>query len=79
MIQVPIHKAKMHLAALVERAQAGEDIVLTRGGHSMVRLAPVNQPKSRRQFGAYKGIFEVDDDALLAPLPENELKAWNDG
>jgi prevent-host-death family protein len=50
-MDVPITEAKMHLTDLVRRAQAGEDIVLTRFGMPVVRLTPVatkSTPASRR-------------------------------
>ncbi|WP_082384535.1 type II toxin-antitoxin system prevent-host-death family antitoxin [Erythrobacter sp. SG61-1L] len=40
-MRVSITKARAQLAELVRRAEAGEDVVLTRHGHAAVRLAPV--------------------------------------
>jgi prevent-host-death family protein len=40
-MNVPISEAKAHLTDLVRRAEAGDDIVLTRHGHPVVRLTPV--------------------------------------
>ena len=36
-----MHEAKSQLSRLVERAQAGEEIVIARAGAPAVRLAPV--------------------------------------
>ena len=41
-MRVSITKARAQLAALVHRAEAGEDVVLTRHGHAAVRLVPVH-------------------------------------
>jgi prevent-host-death family protein len=38
---VNIHAAKTNLSKLIERAEAGEDIVIARNGKPVVRLAPV--------------------------------------
>jgi prevent-host-death family protein len=40
-MNVPISEAKARLTDLVRRAEAGDDIVLTRHGRPVVRLAPV--------------------------------------
>jgi prevent-host-death family protein len=40
-MNVPISEAKAHLTDLVRRAEAGDEIVLTRHGHPVVRLTPV--------------------------------------
>ena len=41
-MRVSITKARSQLAELVRRAEAGEDVVLTRHGHAAVRLVPVH-------------------------------------
>jgi prevent-host-death family protein len=40
-MNVPISEAKARLTDLVRRAEAGDEIVLTRHGRPVVRLAPV--------------------------------------
>ncbi len=40
-MEVSVSEAKAQLTELVRRAEAGEDIVLTRHGRAVVRLAPV--------------------------------------
>ena len=39
--EVPVSEAKAQLTELVRRAEAGEEVVLTRHGHFAVRLVPV--------------------------------------
>lgn len=46
-MQVPVSEAKGQLTELVRRAEAGEDIVLTRHGQAAVRLVPVRQVPDR--------------------------------
>jgi prevent-host-death family protein len=41
MARVGMHDAKTHLSRLVERAEAGEDVVIQRNGKPAVRLVPV--------------------------------------
>lgn len=40
MARVGMHEAKTHLSKLVERAEAGEEIVITRRGEPAARLVP---------------------------------------
>jgi prevent-host-death family protein len=40
-MNVPISEAKARLTDLVRRAEAGDEVVLTRHGRPVVRLAPV--------------------------------------
>lgn len=44
--QVNIHQAKTHFSQLVERVEAGEEIIIARDGHPCARLAPL-APGSR--------------------------------
>lgn len=50
-MQVSVSEAKGQLTELVRRAEAGDEVVLTRHGHPAVRLVPVKRvadAKSRR-------------------------------
>jgi prevent-host-death family protein len=43
---VNMHQAKASLSRLVERALAGEEIVIARNGEPLVRLVPVPKPNA---------------------------------
>ena len=50
-MQVSVTEAKGQLTELVRRAEAGDEIILTRHGHAAVRLVPIRtipDKKSRR-------------------------------
>jgi prevent-host-death family protein len=47
-MNVPISKAKARLTDLVRRAEAGDEVVLTRHGRPVVRLAPVPGRPARK-------------------------------
>jgi prevent-host-death family protein len=52
-MRIPVSEAKGQLTELVRRAEAGDEVILTRHGHPAVRLVPVKVPsdrKSRRAF-----------------------------
>jgi prevent-host-death family protein len=70
---VNLYDAKTQLSRLVDRAIAGEDIVIARAGKPVVRLVPVANA-APRQPGMLKGLSLPDD--LFDPLPEDELALW---
>jgi prevent-host-death family protein len=71
---VNMHEAKSDLSRLVERALAGEDVVIARAGVPAVRLVPVQQTGKRR-LGQWRGKVKLRED-FDAPLPEDELGLW---
>jgi prevent-host-death family protein len=46
-MEISVTDAKAQLTELVRRAEAGDDIVLTRHGHPAVRLVPVKKRVDR--------------------------------
>ena len=52
---VNIHDAKTHLSRLVERVEAGEEIVIARGGKPVARLVPLGLRTRPRQLGTLRG------------------------
>ena len=44
-VKISVSDAKGQLTDLIRRAEAGEEIVLTRHGHDVIRLAPVRSAK----------------------------------
>lgn len=78
MTQVSVRQARAALSALIERARAGEEIVITRQGTPVVRLAVVEGRLPQRRAGALKGLFEMPD-SFFDPLPEDILDAFYNG
>lgn len=70
---VNIYEARTHLSRLVERAGAGEDIVIARAGLPLVRPVPVEHPR-RRPPPALAG--EPVPSDMLTPMSEEELAEW---
>jgi prevent-host-death family protein len=68
---VNIHEAKTHLSRLVERVEAGEEVVIARAGRPVARLVPYRVRRSPRQPGLWRGMvrmapdFDSTDDTLL--------------
>jgi len=61
-MQANIHEAKTNFSKLIDRALAGEEVIVAKAGRPLVRLVPINSDKPRRQFGLDKGAFSVPDD-----------------
>jgi prevent-host-death family protein len=59
---VNIHEAKTHLSRLVERAAAGEEIVVAKAGRPMAKLVPYETLKKPRQMGGWEGRVWIADD-----------------
>lgn len=75
MYSVDENEAQTELSGLLARADAGEDVVITREGKPVARLVPYGKSQGARRFGAMKGRIEVCD-SFFEPLPETELAAW---
>jgi len=69
---INIHEAKTHLSRLLQRAAAGEDIVIAKAGEPLVRLVPYQAEVTRRIPGAWKDKGWIADD-FDDPLPEEVL------
>lgn len=59
---VNMHEAKTQLSRLVERAAAGEDIVIGRAGRPVARLVAYEMPTTPRQSGAWRGRIRIAAD-----------------
>lgn len=70
---VNVHDAKTQFSRLLDRAHAGEEIVLAKAGKPYARLVPLAIKPAKRTPGGLKGLLT---DAFFEPLPEEELRAW---
>jgi prevent-host-death family protein len=52
---VNVHAAKTNLSRLLERAEAGEEIVIGRAGKPIAKLVPYVPGPPKRIFGRLKG------------------------
>ncbi len=71
-----MHEAKTRLSQLVERAEAGEEIVIARNGKPAVRLVPVEEePRSLASVrGAWRGRVSMAED--FDELPDDLAGAF---
>jgi prevent-host-death family protein len=84
---VNIHAAKTNLSKLIERAEAGEEVVIARNGQPVVRLTPVakssdyelSEPTVPSWFGALRGQihmsedFDADNEEIGRLMEEGEI------
>jgi prevent-host-death family protein len=70
---VKIAEAKAKLSALVDRAAAGEEIILSRAGRPVARLMPLAE-RTPRQPGVRRH-WQIPDDLFLEPADEEDLRA----
>ncbi|WP_299911679.1 type II toxin-antitoxin system prevent-host-death family antitoxin [uncultured Paracoccus sp.] len=77
-MQIAIAEAKAQFAELIRRAEAGEEIELTRYGRPVARLT-ATPPAANRLLGCMKGQFDLPqdmtegDEALAALFRESRL------
>ncbi len=76
-MQVNIYNAKTQLSDLINRAVAGEEIIIARDGKPMVRLVPAVSPLASTR-GALRGSIEIPADFDTPVLEEwfDRPKTW---
>lgn len=72
---VNIYDAKTRLSQLVDKAAAGEDVVVSRNGKPLVRITRLAVPKRRIKFGLLKGKLDIPAD-FDSPLPDDVLAGF---
>ena len=72
---INLYEAKTQLSKLVDRAAAGEEIVIAKAGRPVARLVPLQAKPPRRIPGDWKGKVWMAPD-FDAPLSEEELALW---
>jgi prevent-host-death family protein len=69
-----VGEAKAHFSALIKRAEAGEEVLVTRSGTPVAMIVPAKSSK-RRVFANDEGLGFVPDD-FDDPLPAELLKQF---
>jgi prevent-host-death family protein len=75
---VNIHEAKTHLSRLVDRAAAGEEIVIARAGKPVARLVAYVPRSPDRDLGGWQGQvwiapdFDSTDDETMQSFEKGE-------
>lgn len=73
---VNVYQAKTKLSELIDRAAAGEEIVISRHGRPVARLIAYRPSRlKRRKLGLLAGKLQVPED-FDEPLPDDVLDAF---
>jgi prevent-host-death family protein len=75
---VNIYDAKTRLSELVDRAQAGEEIVIAKAGRPVARLVPLRAVREARAPGRWNGRVKIAPD-FDAPLSTELLDEFESG
>lgn len=75
MESVNIYDAKTRLSQLVDKAAAGEDVVVSRNGKPLVRITRLQPARRGITFGVLAGSLTVPAD-FDAPLPGDVLAGF---
>lgn len=76
---VSMHQAKSTLSQLVQRAAAGETVLIGPNGHAIAKLTGLGEPAApKRRLGLLKGKLVVPED-FDAPLPGDVLADFEGG
>lgn len=70
-----LYEAKTTLSRLVDRAAAGEEIVIAKHGKPMAKLVAFPRATLPRKPGGWEGKIRIAED-FDAPLPEDLLAAF---
>ncbi len=74
MAEVGMHEAKTQLSKLVERVEAGEEILITRRGEPAARLVPERRGGGFASLsGAWRGRVKIAED--FDELPDDLAKS----
>ena len=72
-----VHDAKTNLSRLIDRAHAGEEIILAKAGEPWAKLVPyAAEARRRREPGGLTLKAPIPDSVWFDPLAEDELQLW---
>ena len=81
-MSIRVHDAKTHFSRLLERAHAGEEIVIAKAGKPYARLVPMVPPAPEPKLrilptpGGWPGTGDIPDSVWFDPMPEEEFALW---
>lgn len=74
---VNVHEAKTNFSRLLDRAHAGEEIILAKAGRPYAKLVPFSDPdRPRRKPGRWPELRNIPSEVWFDPLTDDELDAW---
>lgn len=78
MTTITTHQAKAHFHHYLEKMEAGDEFVITRGKSPIAKLVPMERAGARPRPSAGDILGEPFEFPLaaFAPLTDDELKKW---
>ncbi|OYQ25338.1 hypothetical protein CHU93_13870 [Sandarakinorhabdus cyanobacteriorum] len=76
---VNVHDAKTHLSRLLDRAHAGEEIVIAKAGKpyaKLVKLDAADDIPFERKPGGWPALAALVDDAMSSAMTDADIDAW---
>jgi prevent-host-death family protein len=61
-VQYNIHDAKTNLSRIIDRVEHGEEIVISRAGHPVAKVIPLESKARRTARGSLRDQIVLDDD-----------------
>jgi len=78
MVTVNLVQAKAHLSELLDKVEAGEEVIITRHGRAVAHIHPVSRPKAPLDLGDL-AVFRAKMPRLSRPSAELLREARDDG
>lgn len=69
---VNIHEAKTHFSKLIQAVLDGDEVIIAKAGHPMVKIVPVETKKKKIIYGGLKGKIHIPPE-FYEPLPDDIL------
>ena len=74
---VNVHEAKTHFSSLIDRAHAGEEIIIAKAGKPWAKLSKIDEPvRPRRTPGGWPELAALSDDATVSAMTDADIDAW---
>ncbi|MBK8909023.1 MAG: type II toxin-antitoxin system prevent-host-death family antitoxin [Rhodospirillales bacterium] len=78
MVTVSLAQAKAHLSELLDKVEAGEEVVVTRRGRAVAHISPATRPKKQLRLQELAE-FRATMPRLRRPSAELLREARNEG
>jgi len=65
-VVVNTHEAKSRLSELIRAAERGDEVIVARNGHPVVKIIPWPPARPERVHGAWAGKVRVGDDVVAS-------------
>ncbi|WP_426167618.1 type II toxin-antitoxin system Phd/YefM family antitoxin [Sandarakinorhabdus sp. DWP1-3-1] len=75
---VNVHEAKTHFSKLLERAHAGEEIIVAKAGKPYAKLVKLDDAPlpCKRTPGGWPELAPLADDAMMSAMTDADIEAW---